>query len=195
MTLSPRALLDWSRTPPGKKALRYSIASVVSVAVSSVVLFLTFYVLGLWSAVTCNVVATTVAALPSYYLNRRWAWGKVGRSHLLKEVVPFWALALLGLGLSTWAVHLADRFGSDIASSHLGRAIVVIAAQVAGFGVVWVGKFIIFNRLLFVDRPPRSLLVVSEARAGSGGGPPGPVSREARPSWLARGQRAARRSA
>ncbi|PZS23540.1 MAG: hypothetical protein DLM54_00975 [Acidimicrobiales bacterium] len=195
MSLSPRALLAWSRTPPGRKACRYSIVSVVSVAVSSVVLFLTFYVLALWSAVVCNVVATSVASVPSYYLNRRWAWGKSGRSHLLKEVVPFWALALLGLGLSTWAVDLADRYGPDITPSHLGQAIVVIVAQVAGFGVVWVGKFIIFNRLLFVDRPSPALVIVGDAAGVPDGGPVPLINPQPRSSWLARGHRAARRSA
>ncbi len=185
MSLSPRALLAWSRTSPGRKACRYSIVSVVSVAVSSAVLFLTLYVLALWSAVVCNVVATTVASVPSYYLNRRWAWGKSGKSHLLKEVIPFWALALIGLGLSTGAVALADRYGSDITSSHLGQAIVVVVAQVAGFGVVWVGKFIIFNRLLFVDRSSPALIMVGDAAGDANDGSAPLVNPSSdRPGWL-----------
>ncbi|HEX2117654.1 MAG TPA: hypothetical protein VHF91_00595, partial [Acidimicrobiales bacterium] len=44
-----------------------------------------------------------------YYLNRKWAWGKKGKSHLMKEIVPFWSLALLGLIFSTWAAKFTTR--------------------------------------------------------------------------------------
>ena len=44
--------------------------------------------------------------MPAYYLNRAWVWGKRGKSHLTKEVVPFWAFAFSGLVLSTIIVAL-----------------------------------------------------------------------------------------
>lgn len=144
-------LWAWLHTPTGVKMFRYTLVSVVSVAVSQVVLFLTFGVFRVWSAVWCNVFAAAVATVPSYYLNRYWAWGKTGRSHLLKEVIPFWALAFLGLGVSVWAVDLAEKWARDMTSSHLGVSIIVNFASLLAYGVVWVGKFVIFNRLLFID--------------------------------------------
>ena len=151
VTLAPSDMRAWVSTPTGRKALRYTLVSMVSVVVSQAVLFLSFGVLRLASAVPCNIIATAVATVPSYYLNRRWAWGKTGRSHLWKEIVPFWGLAFLGLALSILAVDIAETEAPKITSSHLGTAVIVNFSALAAWGVIWIGKFVIFNRLLFID--------------------------------------------
>ena len=61
----------------------------------------------------------TSAAIPSYYLNRYWAWGKQGSRHLLKEVAPFWALTFVGMAFSTWTVDFAESFAVDRYDSRL----------------------------------------------------------------------------
>ena len=164
VSLAPGDVKAWASTPNGKKAVRYTLVSVISVAVSQAVLFLTFGVLQVGSAVTCNIIATAVATVPSYYLNRRWAWGKRGPSHLWKEIVPFWALAFAGLALSILAVDIAESKAHLVTSSHLGTAVIVNASALAAWGVIWVGKFAIFNRLLFIDhghqRPARLEAVI-----------------------------------
>ena len=154
VALSPRSLVERSRTPGGRKMIRYSLVSVVSVIVSQVVLFIAQ---SFWSARTSNIVAVCVSAVPSYYLNRAWAWGKTGKSHLMKEIVPFWSLALLGLIFSTWAADYAESNAHHITSSELGARLVVNFAALAAFGVLWVGKFIIFNRVLFAHHPEPSV--------------------------------------
>ena len=133
----------------GPASVKYFLASVISVAITQAVLFLLFGVLRAFSAVTSNVIATAIAAVPSYYLNRRWAWGKTGRSHLFKEVIPFWALAFLGLWVSVEAVALTQAQVAAAHIGHLGDAILVNLASLVAFGVVWVGKYVIFNRLMF----------------------------------------------
>jgi cellulose synthase/poly-beta-1,6-N-acetylglucosamine synthase-like glycosyltransferase/putative flippase GtrA len=136
----------------GPKLVRYSLASMVSIAVSQSVLMVAF---GMWhwTASMANVVACAVATAPSYYLNRTWAWGRRGRSHLWKEVVPFWAIAFLGLALSTWAADAASTLAGHAGTSHATTTAVVMAASLAAFGVLWVGKFAVFNGLLFGERP------------------------------------------
>src|SRR5215218_419475 len=74
-------------------------------------------------------------------MNRSWAWGRRGRSDLWREVVPFWGIAFAGLVLSTWAADAATTA-------------VVMAASLLAFGVLWAGKFAVFNTLLFTERPP-----------------------------------------
>ncbi len=152
MDLRPAALLDRARTPEGQKWVKYATVSVIAVAVNSLFLAFTYGVLK-WSDTTSNIVAVSVSAVPSYYLNRSWVWGKNGRSHLLKEVAPFWAMAFIGLVFSTWAVHFAGDHADDITSSHLVKTAIVMAANLAAFGVLWVGKFIIMNKVLFVHHP------------------------------------------
>jgi putative flippase GtrA len=139
------ALLLRARSPQGVKAIRYTLTSVISVVISQCLLLITFGLLE-WSAKSANVFAVCVSAVPSYILNRRWAWGKRGRSHLLKEVVPFWTLALIGLLFSTWAADWAEtRFDRN--------TFAVLGASLGAFGLLWVGKFVIFNELMFKHHP------------------------------------------
>jgi putative flippase GtrA len=152
MSLSPASLLALSRTPDGRKLIRYTMVSGVAVTVSVIVLALLHGVLS-WSAFWSNVGATAVATVPSYELNRRWAWGKSGKSHLWKEVVPFWALGFVGLAFSTYWAVAADSLAKHHHLSHLMRTVVVEGAVITAFGILWVGKFIIFNKILFVHHP------------------------------------------
>jgi cellulose synthase/poly-beta-1,6-N-acetylglucosamine synthase-like glycosyltransferase/putative flippase GtrA len=137
--------------------LRYSLVSLISIAVSQSVLMVAFGMLH-WTASLANVVACAVATVPSYYLNRSWAWGRRGRSHLWKEVVPFWAIAFAGLVVSTWAADLGATMAGRAAVSHTATTAIVMAASLLAFGVLWIGKFAVFNALLFTERPaPRHL--------------------------------------
>ena len=141
----------------GRKMLRYSLVSLISIAVSQSVLVVAFGMLH-WTARLANLAACAVATVPSYYLNRSWAWGRRGRSHLWKEVVPFWALAFAGLGLSTWAADLGATLAGQAAASHAATTAIVMTASLLTFGVLWMGKFAIFNALLFTEAPqPRHL--------------------------------------
>jgi len=146
-----RALFDRAlrayETPNGKKMFRYTMVSVISTGVSLAILALVFGVLHLWSEVPSAIFANSVAAVPSYYLNRKWAWGKSGRSHLVKEVLPFWVASVVGLLASTFAAAWARDFSRDHQLHHFGATVVVMGASLFAYGVLWIGKFLIFNRL------------------------------------------------
>ena len=157
-------VLDWSRTHEGRKLVRYSMVSVVSVIVSQILLLFAFGLLH-WSAKWSNVFAVCLSAVPSYYLNRRWAWGKTSRSHLLKEVLPFWGMALLGLIFSTWAADYAESNADRLTSSHFLTTMIVMGASLAAFGVLWVGKFIVLNKVLFAHQP-EELPAALDGRSG-----------------------------
>ncbi|MHB8670762.1 MAG: GtrA family protein [Acidimicrobiales bacterium] len=152
MEASPRGLIRMARSPEGTKLVRYSLVSVVSVIVSLIVYAFTRGVLNLWTPVICNVVACAVSTVPSYELNRRWAWGKTDQSHFWKEVAPFWALAFVGLAFSTLAVGVVHGHEHDLTSSHRVATILEMGANLGAFGALWIAKFFIFNKLLFVHR-------------------------------------------
>jgi putative flippase GtrA len=139
-----------ARSPTGKTFVKYSLVSVISVAINLVLLVFALNAVN-WSPAVSNIFAVGVSAVPSYYLNRAWAWGKRGRSHLLKEVVPFWAFAFLGLVISTVAVHYV---GTNVKHMHRAvRTALLGGTQVGAFGVLWVIKFIVFNELMFKHHP------------------------------------------
>jgi putative flippase GtrA len=124
----------------GRKPILYSLVSVVAVVVSQSTLVFCHAVLDL-SAVWSNIIAVSAGTVPSYTLNRSWVWGKKGKSHLWREVIPFWALSFLGLGLSTLTVAIVERINDS--------TLAISAANLGAFGVLWVGKFLLLHYVLF----------------------------------------------
>ena len=137
---------EWSKSHAGKKMIRYTMVSVISTGVSFVSLAVIF---GLkWmSFVPATVTANAIATIPSYYLNRSWAWGKSGRSHLTKEIIPFWSMASLGIFVSVFGAEFAKHFSKSHHLAHLMSTVVVLIANVLSFAVFWVLKLLLFNRL------------------------------------------------
>lgn len=126
--------------------------SVVSTLTTQVVLFLTYHVWSVGSAVECNVIATVVASVPAYYLNRSWTWGKKGRSNIWAEVVPFWTIALVAMVLSTVAVGVAAHNADRIAHGSLERALIVNGANLITYALLWTARYFLLNRFLFGSR-------------------------------------------
>jgi putative flippase GtrA len=142
------------RTPLGRKLLRYSAVSVIALVLSETLLVTFAAAFGL-SAVWSSTLATGLATIPAYFLNRQWVWSKPGRSHLWKEVVPFWVLAVIGWAFATVAVHIAE---SSAYRHHLhssARVALIAGTYIAAYGVLWVGKFVLFNKVLFAHRTNR----------------------------------------
>ena len=134
--------------PARHQTRRCMTVSVLTTVISVATLAIATLGFGIvaWGA---NILATSVATVPSYRLNRRWTWGKHGASHPWREVLPFWMLAFSGLVLSTIFVAFTDprvtRLHANLAM-HTGA---VIGAHLAGFGVLWVVQFVLLDRVLF----------------------------------------------
>jgi putative flippase GtrA len=140
----------WVHTPEGKKIFRYSMVSVVSTAVSFSVIFFLYGVFRVVSEVPSTVIGNAVATFPSYWLNRSWAWGKSGRSHLTKEVLPFWVIAATGIAFSIIGADVARQIGIDHHWHHVAKTALVLFANILSFAIFWVLKLLIFNKLFHV---------------------------------------------
>ena len=138
----------WYRTPDGRKKLRYAMVSVVAVPIGTIGV-LVFNLVGAPAGVAA-VLGNSTAAVPSYILNRYWAWGKNDKNRLFTEILPFWGLTLVGIGFSFLVGHEAGQVTRHNGITGAARLIILLAANIAGFGVLWVAKYIIFNKLLFV---------------------------------------------
>jgi putative flippase GtrA len=140
MAKSRAEVLARIREADYRKMLKYSAVSAIAFPVTQVMLLV--FTVGLdWSFVAANLVAVTLMAFPAYLLNRYWVWGKRDKNRFTTEVLPFWIITLIGLGLSTLFAHYADQwFDSPLA---------VNAANAVGFGVVWVFKFLFLDRMMF----------------------------------------------
>lgn len=142
-----QAINDWLHTHEGRKILRYSMVSVISTCVSLVVIAIVYGGLQLWTEVPSTVFGNAVATFPSYWLNRKWAWGKHGRSHFLKEVVPFWAVAAAGIAFSIIGASVARHYGIKYNLDHFEQTVLVLVANVLSFAIFWVLKLLLFNKL------------------------------------------------
>ena len=140
---------SWLKTHEGRKLFRYTMVSVISTAMSTIVLAIVFG-LKVWTEIPSAVFANASATFPSYWLNRHWAWGKHGRSHLVKEVLPFWTMAALGIAFSIVGAALARDVGIHFKLSHIDQTVLVLVANFLSFAIFWVVKLLVFNRMFKV---------------------------------------------
>ncbi|HAM01611.1 MAG TPA: hypothetical protein DCQ30_05205 [Acidimicrobiaceae bacterium] len=138
------------QTPLGKRLFRYTMVSAVATTISLGTLAIVYGVFRVWTEVPSTLFANLVAVAPSYYLNRNWAWGKSGRSHVTREVVPFWVASVAGILLSILTSSEARDFSLAHHLHHFGSTVIVEGANIFAFGVLWVLKFMVFNRLFHV---------------------------------------------
>jgi putative flippase GtrA len=141
----------WAHTHEGRKLIRYTAVSGISTICSFTVLFFWFGVFKIWTQVPSTIFANAVATIPSYYLNRTWAWGKSGRSHLMREVVPFWTMSALGIGVSIIGAKFAKVIAVHHHLPHWEATALLLIANVASFGVFWVLKLLLFNKLFHFE--------------------------------------------
>jgi putative flippase GtrA len=140
-------LWRFSRTPDGVRLIRYTLVSAISAVTALVVLTIVYGVLRWWTEVYSTLFANVVGGVPSYFLNRQWVWGKSGRSHLWREIIPFWVLAFIGIAFALFTAWLAHNYADRHHLHHLTRTLLVDGANIGSFGVLWLLKFFIFNRM------------------------------------------------
>ncbi|HEY7931455.1 MAG TPA: GtrA family protein [Acidimicrobiales bacterium] len=145
-----QSLVVWSQTHRGRKLVRFTLTSGITTVVSfgSIAILYGFRIIPgvMWSTLAGNLIGT----LPAYNLNRRWTWGKRGRSHFRQEIVPFWLMSMIGIAFSQlgawWAKHEVHSHNW----SHLANTALVTGTNLTCFGVFWILKLFVFNRIFQV---------------------------------------------
>ncbi len=129
------------RSRQGMKLFRYGVVSAFNVVLGQVLLY-TAQVLFQWQPVAANTFAVSIGALPAYLMSRYWVWGKKGKTSFMREVVPFWSLAFVGYACSTLAIWYVDTNWEP-------TPILINLTSLAAYGVVWVARFVILDKVLF----------------------------------------------
>lgn len=153
MKMSPAAVLDRVTGGRGALALKYSMVSVIGVTITQVLLLLFVGILGR-DATWSNVAAVMLCAIPVFFLNKVWVWSADGKVSFRREILPFWVFTAAGLALSTGLVALAQVVSDS--------TLLVMAANVAGFGVLWVAKFLFLDQIMF-GRPEMEEVLAQDA--------------------------------
>jgi putative flippase GtrA len=132
-------------SPRTRRLSTYTAGSVVAAVCSEVVLVVCYGIVGLAPAVS-STLAWLAGAVPNYWLNRSWTWGRRGRPSLRAEVLPYVAIVLATLLLAAAVTKGLDTWLRGLDVSGTTRTVVVAAA----FLGVYVAMF--FLRYLLLDR-------------------------------------------
>jgi len=127
----------------GTKLMRYGGVTVVTTVVGVSTLLLGLAVFE-WPRVPANLVSVAASTPFAYFLNRHYVWERRPGSHSMSaEVGPFWIMQLIGFVFSTFVVWFVGLFSTV--------TIVLLAAQVAAFGTLWLVKFAFLEKYLWKD--------------------------------------------
>ncbi len=133
------------------KITRYAIGSVVAL-LTSVVVFALLYVID--ANTTLDSVAAFVAgAVPNWVLNRKWAWEMTGQIEIAREVIGYTVVSLIALAASSFGTGLMQDFvRAHVTPGHGIRVVLVTGAYVLVQMLLFVVKFVIYDRWVFTGR-------------------------------------------
>ena len=141
--------------------LRYGAGSLVAMGCSEVVLVGSYDLLGA-GPLTAAVLAWFAGAVPNYVLNRRWAWrsdpaeggeggGSGGRGVRGRKLALYWSITLITAAAAVAATTGMDGWIKDAVTSRGEQSLLLAAAYLFAYGVVFIAKFVLFDRLVFTD--------------------------------------------
>jgi putative flippase GtrA len=133
---------------------RYTGASVIAGVISEAV-FVVAYWFGAVPLVA-SLLAFVAGAVPNYLMNRYWAWRRRGRPDRMREVLPYAMIVVVTALTAILVTTAADRWVRDHVTAHPVQVILVSAAFLATYGTMFILKFVLFDRFIFVDRPART---------------------------------------
>ena len=146
-----RTIDRWRASPFAVKITRYALGSVVALG-TSVVTFAVLYVLHVGTT-TASIVAFFAGAIPNWILNRRWAWEVTGKVEVVREVIGYAIVSLIAVGLSSLATGATNSWVVDHVQKGTGlRVILVTGSYVLVQVVLFVAKFVVYDRWVFAGR-------------------------------------------
>jgi putative flippase GtrA len=134
------------------KIARYSVGSLIALTTSAVV-FAVLLLLGANNTTVDSILAFAAGAVPNWVLNRRWAWQQDGKTDVLREVIGYAIVSLIALAASSLGTGLTqDWVRAHVAAGTGGRTILITGSYVAVQALLFVGKFVVYDRWVFAGR-------------------------------------------
>ena len=131
-----------------ERFVRFCLSSLLATAVSAGVFALAYHlnagprgasVAGFFSGFTVNFTA-----------GRFFAWRHRTRERLGRQMVGYAVVAVATLLLATWATTTAQQYAQRVDNEHV--ALVVEAAYLGTYGIMFLLKFALLDRLVFASR-------------------------------------------
>lgn len=96
--------------------------------------------------VAASIASAAVLTVPNFFANKYLVWKNTSKDKLRTQVVVFWVAAMLGVSLATLLTFLVDL---AIDGHGLFEKVAVFCAQIVGFGIVWLARYVILDKWLF----------------------------------------------
>ncbi len=150
MKVTATALRNHARSDEGRKQLRYAGVSLVFVPLGQVLiqLFAAFVFNDgtdtNWTA--ASIASAAVLTVPNFFANKYFVWKQTSHEGLRTQVTVFWVAAMLGVSLATLLTYLVD---AAIDGHGWFEKLAVFFAQLTGFGIVWLIRYVILDKWIF----------------------------------------------
>jgi putative flippase GtrA len=135
-----------------QKVVRYTAASLATTVVAQGIILGGTMAYPGWSPVIISAIATVIAVIPSFEVHRRWVWQRHGPSRVTAEVIPFVAIAVVGLIVSSALVGVAGALTHSLSPHHLEHSLVLDGAYLSGYAFIWVARFFLLDGVVFAKR-------------------------------------------
>jgi putative flippase GtrA len=146
-----------ARFPQLRKLLKFGASSVVATVCSETTFLLLYGPAGASSTVA-SVLAWLAGAIPNYWINRTWTWGRRGWPSMSRELVPYIAIVFGTLGIAIAATAVADAVLRDANASDATRTFLVGGTYLMVYVVMFLVRFLLFDRMYSrADRADRAL--------------------------------------
>jgi len=132
------------------RLVRYSATSVVALAVSETTL-LALYATGTLNATSDGFIANLAGTFPSYLMSRYWIWKDSERQRVGRQVVMYWMISLASMMLTSFATGGIARIAPD---GRVLRLFIVGSGFFIASFILWVAKYLVYQRLIFVVPRP-----------------------------------------
>lgn len=132
---------------------KYIAGSLLATVLSEVTFLIVLAATG--NTTLGTVIGWFFGAVPNYYLNRSWTWGRRGKSDLVREVLPYVGIILLTLVVASITTDFAQRHQTSVSQTHGVQVLFVGGVFLLTYGVMAVLRFVMLDRL-FAAAPTES---------------------------------------
>ena len=150
MKVSPAGLVAHARSDEGKKQLRYFGVSLIFVPVGQILIQVLSILLN-GNFVSASLLNSAILTLPNFFANKIWVWRVTSKDNQRTQIAVFWVAAMLGVSFATGLTYLVQEATKAPAGQDptLTTRLLVTGAQLTGFGIVWVIRYLVLDKWLF----------------------------------------------
>jgi putative flippase GtrA len=129
---------------------RYATSSVIAGVISELVFLVAYWFEA--APFVASLVAFVSGAVPNYLMQRRWTFRRTGMPNPVRETLPYVVTIVSTALVAILVTTLADRWVEAHVGPHGLQVFLVGAAFLGTYGVMFLLKFVLYDRLIFAGR-------------------------------------------